>query len=80
MNITILAFGIVREILNGHSIKIELPEGSTTADLKTLLNSHYPALEQLSIYMIAVNNEYSPENKIIIEGDEIALIPPVSGG
>jgi molybdopterin synthase sulfur carrier subunit len=80
MNITILAFGIVREIFNSNSIQIELPEGSTTASLKALLNSQYLALQQLAIYMIAVNNEYSPENKIILEGDEIAIIPPVSGG
>ena len=80
MNITVLAFGIVREIFSSNSIQIELPEGSTTATLKTLLDSQYPALQQLATYMIAVNNEYSPENKIIHEGDEIAIIPPVSGG
>ena len=80
MKFTILAFGVVKEIFNSNSIQIELPEGSTTASLKALLNFQYPVLQQLATYMIAVNNEYSPEDKIIHEGDEIAIIPPVSGG
>lgn len=80
MKFTILAFGFVKEIFSGNSIEIELPEGSTTASLKALLNSQYPALQQLVTYMIAVNSEYSPDNRIINEGDEIAIIPPVSGG
>ena len=80
MEITLLAFGIVKDIFKSHSIKMELPEGATTADLKALLNSKHPELHQLTTYMIAVNNEYSPQNEVIHEGDEIAIIPPVSGG
>lgn len=80
MKLTILAFSVVKEIFHGNSIQIELPQGATTADLKALLNSQYPALLQLATYLIAVNNEYSTEQKIIQEGDEIAIIPPVSGG
>jgi molybdopterin synthase sulfur carrier subunit len=80
MKLTILAFSVVKEIFNGNSIQIELPQGATTADLKAYLNSQYPALQQLATYLIAVNSEYSAEQTIIQEGDEIAIIPPVSGG
>ena len=80
MKITILAFSIARDIFESSSIEIELPERSTTADLKAYLNSQYPALQQLATYLIAVNSEYSSEQTIIQEGDEIAIIPPVSGG
>jgi molybdopterin converting factor small subunit len=80
MKFTVLAFGVVREIFNSSSIQIESPEGSTTTDLKTLLDSQYPAVQKLTTYLIAVNSEYSPENKIIHNGDEIAIISPVSSG
>ncbi len=80
MKITLLAFGIVKDIFGNRKIEIELPEQSTTADLKVLLDSQYPALQQLAVYRIAVNDEYSSEDVIIKEGDEVAIIPPVSGG
>lgn len=80
MKITLLAFGIVKDIFGNRKIEIELPEQSTTADLKALLDSQYPALQQLAVYRIAVNDEYSSEDVIIKEGDEVAIIPPVSGG
>lgn len=80
MKITLLAFGIVKDIFKSSSVEIELPEGATTADLKATIHSLYPAMQQLVTYMVAVNNEYSPEDMVIHEGDEIAIVPPVSGG
>ena len=80
MKITLLAFGIVKDIFGDRRLEIELPEHSTTTDLKALLNSQYPALQQLAVYRIAVNDEYSAANVVIKEGDEVAIIPPVSGG
>lgn len=80
MKITLLAFGVVKEILQNRTMEWELPEQATTADLKTMLHSQYPALQQLAVYRIAINDEYSPENAVIHEGDEVAIIPPVSGG
>jgi len=40
----------------------------------------FPALKKLGTYMIAVNNEYAGEQKTIKPTDEVAIIPPVSGG
>jgi molybdopterin converting factor subunit 1 len=80
MKITLLAFGIVKEILQNRTMDLELPERATTADLKTLLHSQYPALQQLAVYRIAINDEYSTENTVLQNGDEVAIIPPVSGG
>jgi molybdopterin converting factor subunit 1 len=80
MKITLLAFGIVKEILQNRTMELELPEQATTADLKTLLHSQYPALQQLAVYRIAINDEYSAENTVLQNGDEVAIIPPVSGG
>ena len=80
MKITLLAFGIAKEIFGNRKLEIELPEHSTTADLKAVLNTQHPALQQLAVYRIAVNDEYTAADLMIKEGDEVAIIPPVSGG
>lgn len=80
MKTTLLAFGIVKELFKSPSVEIILPENATVADLKSLLNAKYPNLKQIASYMIAVNNEYVADKEIIHENDEIAIIPPVSGG
>ncbi len=77
---TILAFGIAKEIFGTNVLQIDLEEETTSADLKQLLESKFPRLQKLSSYMIAINNEYSADNQIINAKDEIAIIPPVSGG
>jgi len=79
MKVKVLAFGIAKDIFGGTSISIET-NGNTTLDLKTSLEEQYPRLKELRSYMLAVNNEYALDDGILAETDEIALIPPVSGG
>jgi molybdopterin synthase sulfur carrier subunit len=76
----ILAFGIAREIIGGAMIEIQLAENATVTDLKFLLMNQYPRLNQLNSLLIAVNMEYAQPHQILQDCDEIALIPPVSGG
>ena len=80
MNITILAFGIARDILGDSQTTIELPDGITVADLRQKLYSDYPELTKLASLAIACNNEYAEGPEKISERDELVLIPPVSGG
>jgi molybdopterin converting factor subunit 1 len=80
MEISILAFGIAKDIFGSSTITVTLPDGGTTTDLKTQLEINYPRLKQLASYMVAVNNEYADETGLITERDEVAIIPPVSGG
>jgi molybdopterin synthase sulfur carrier subunit len=80
MKINILAFGISKDIFNSASISLETGNDLTVYHLKYLLEQQYPRLKQLSRYMIAVNNEYALPGDTIYEHDEIAIIPPVSGG
>lgn len=79
MQATILAFGIAKDIFGGSSIQMELP-GSAVAELKEILEREYPRLKQIASYMVAVNNEYAGDDLLLSEKDEIAIIPPVSGG
>jgi molybdopterin converting factor subunit 1 len=80
MKTTLLAFGIAKEILNGAAINIELDEATTVGKLKDRLQEEYPKLKELRSFFIAVNNRYAPTDQVLELEDEIALIPPVSGG
>jgi len=83
MEIRILAFGIAKDIFGGSSVGIELNNAtgtSTVEELRTALEEKYPRLKQLASYMVAVNNEYAQQEHVIATKDEIAIIPPVSGG
>ena len=80
---TILLFGITKDIVGSSSLSMPVSETvqmQTVGDLKAHLCSAYPDLKNLSSLAIAVNNEYADEEEPIDNFDEIALIPPVSGG
>lgn len=80
MQCKIKAFGISKEIIGSSLLELDVPEGHSVSDLKKALIKKYPTFESLKSLYIAVNNEYAPEHVRLKEGDEIALIPPVSGG
>lgn len=80
MKINILAFGIAKDIFGGTTISLELVNDASVSNLKYALEKEYPRLKQLASYMIAVNNEYALPGDSIHPSDEIAIIPPVSGG
>ncbi len=80
MKINILAFGIAKDIFGGPSVSVELGNDANVSNLKYALEKEYPKLKQLASYMIAVNNEYALPGDGIHSNDEIAIIPPVSGG
>ncbi|TAH19839.1 MAG: MoaD/ThiS family protein [Cytophagales bacterium] len=80
MKLTIALFGITKEIIGGSSLAYELSEGNDVSSLLTSLYAHYPKLQHLKSLLVAVNSEYAEGEQILSENDEIALIPPVSGG
>ena len=80
LQLKILAFGITKDIVGGSSFEVTLAEGSTVSDLKNYLKEQFPAMGDLAALLIAVNSEYGEETQVLKKGDDIALIPPVSGG
>jgi molybdopterin synthase catalytic subunit len=82
MTVTVRLFAILRERAGLDSVEIELPEDATVADAFKRLAA-VPGLgelvERLPLRM-AVNREYADDGKAIAPGDELALIPPISGG
>lgn len=79
MRYTIQAFGIAKDIMGGRETKLDVTEASVGA-LKQQLFALYPELNALNTLMIAVNHAYASDDQVITDGDEIAIIPPVSGG
>lgn len=83
---TILLFGVTKDIVGSPSLSI--PSSSVTGrklpgnvkELRDFLGKAYPELGKLSSLAIAVNNSYAKDDTEINSYDEIALIPPVSGG
>lgn len=75
----IKAFGVTKDFLGGKDTVIEIT-GETVGDLRAELNRRYPQLLGLRSLYIAVNSDYAEEDRILEATDEIALIPPVSGG
>ena len=80
MKVNVLAFGIAKDIFGSSNVDVELHENATTISLKRSLEERYPRLKHLASYMVAVNNEYAQDEGLLTERDEIAIIPPVSGG
>lgn len=80
MKVNVLAFGIAKDIFGSSSIDVEVSEDATVGTLRTELEEQYPRLKKLSSFMIAVNNEYADTLHTLQQRDEIAIIPPVSGG
>ena len=80
MEINIELFGITREIVGASRIGFALPAPATVHTLLDQLGKRYPRLQGLSSLAVAVNSEYAAGDVVLAENDEIALIPPVSGG
>jgi molybdopterin synthase sulfur carrier subunit len=80
---TILLFGITRDIVGSSTLSVPVAKSAklnTVGELKSYLGSAFPELNRLSSLAVAVNNNYAADDFIINGVDEIALIPPVSGG
>jgi len=80
MRLRLLAFGIAKDILGQRSSEFVLEEGSTIGELKSAMLSEYRDFGKLASVAFAVNQDYVKESHVLNEGDEIVIIPPVSGG
>jgi molybdopterin synthase catalytic subunit len=81
MLVRVLYFARCRELAGCAEEQVELPEGATTAQLVELLSqARAPLGPHLATARIAVNREFAPPHTELSEGDEVAVIPPVSGG
>jgi molybdopterin synthase catalytic subunit len=76
MEVTVRLFAMLRERAGAREVTLRLPEGARVSDALAELGS---IAEGLPLVM-AVNREYADKDQVLDSGDELALIPPVSGG
>jgi molybdopterin synthase catalytic subunit len=81
VQIRVLFFGLLKDICGGAEDRIELPAGSTAGAVFEHYAAAFPKLRQMaSSIVLARNHEFATPREPLSEGDEVALLPPVSGG
>ena len=81
MRIRVRLFAIQRELAGTREVPLDLPDGATIADAWNALVGLHPALAPgRASVRFARNGAYADETTAISDGDEVAMIPPVSGG
>jgi len=78
----VLLFGIAKDIVGTSGIDLSKLEDTpnSVGELLQFMNDSYPEFNRLSSLAVAVNGEYASKEVPLKGSDEIALIPPVSGG
>jgi molybdopterin converting factor subunit 1 len=80
MNVRVVLFAKPRELVGKPNVDLALPVGATAADAWNQLSSRYDLGPLPRSFRCAVNSEYAGWEAALKDGDELAVIPPVSGG
>jgi molybdopterin converting factor subunit 1 len=81
MRVRVLFFGVLKDVCGGERESVELVEGASVADLLKGYRDRFSGLAGVwNSIAVAVNQEYARGEDLLKEGDEVALLPPVSGG
>jgi molybdopterin converting factor subunit 1 len=81
MQVRLLFFATLKDIVGSRQLQLDLPSGATIGDLLTRLEDRYPRIKDYRpVLLTAINEEYVGHGAAIADGDEVAIFPPVSGG
>ncbi len=80
IQIKVLAFGIAKDIVPKHEFDLQFQNEITVGELKNQFISDYPDFRKLASLKLAVNGHYVEDTQSLSDRDEVAIIPPVSGG
>ena len=81
MQVTVLFFGMLKELAGAERRTLEVPVGTSVVELVGLCAVQ--ASKQSEVWTslaVAINQEYANRATVLAEGDDVALLPPVSGG
>jgi len=79
MHVRVLCFGVLKDWLGAATATVELPEGATVAALLEVLRKRQ-STDLLQKIAVSVNAQFATAAQVLHEGDEVGLLPPVSGG
>jgi molybdopterin synthase catalytic subunit len=81
VHIRVLFFGLLKDICGGPEARLELPAGATAGSVFEHYAAGFPRLREMaSSIVLARNHEFAAAAEPLFDGDEVALLPPVSGG
>jgi MoaE-MoaD fusion protein len=81
MRVRVLFFGVLKDLMGSAGESLELQDGATVADVLTYCESRVPRIREfLPAVALSVNQHYSGPGALLGDNDEVALLPPVSGG
>jgi molybdopterin converting factor subunit 1 len=81
MTLTVHLFARARDLAGSGTVAVETAPAATVADVRRALAERFPALAGLlERSAIAVNHDFADDSRSLAAGDEVAVIPPVSGG
>lgn len=81
MTVVVKLFSVEAQAAGTREATVELPRDATCAALRNALTAAYPALaSRMEKCRVAVNHEFAADAMVVRQGDEVALIGPVSGG
>ena len=81
MTLTVQLFAKLRDIVAASHVVVVVSELATVGDLRRVLVANHPNLAGLLDHCrVAVNHEFADDSQVLTPTDEVAVIPPVSGG
>jgi sulfur-carrier protein len=81
MRVRVLYFAILKDVFGCEREELELPVGATVGGLLEVLRGRRGSVGEVwGSIAVAVNQEYAAVGRVLMDGDEVALLPPVSGG
>jgi molybdopterin converting factor subunit 1 len=81
VRVTVRLFARLRELAGRESWDIEMPAGATAADAWAVIAADTPSLAPFDrAISVAVNASFARMSRPLAEGDDVAFLPPVSGG
>ncbi len=80
-SLPIKLFASLRQAMNSDKIVIDIDNKITVSYMKKIVFETFPNLKKLNVpFLVAVNHKFAKDSVVISTKDEVALIPPVSGG
>ena len=81
MKLRVLFFSVLRDITGTDEITLEVPQGSTMADLLHQIETRWPKLRDWqNSLLLALDQTYVKRDALLHDGGEVAIMPPVQGG